>query len=232
MLARPTVTTMLQLAALLATLACFLSGCSDGDGSPPPSGPVDQCVPQVVPTWTPTWHPPREPRPGSCTKAQIDASFTACHSGSGSEGACSVFRANPDNKACNDCWFTNETEAAYGPIIWGANGDWRTNTAGCIAVLDRDKSPQGCGARVQAASACADDACDGCEPFDKFVACREKANSTVCQTAYFDSICLLRPEYAMCTDYANDEQHFRALVDFFCATGPVPTMAGREGGGQ
>jgi hypothetical protein len=89
-------------------------------------------------------------------------------------------------------------------------------------------SSQGCGARMQAANACEDDACDGCEPYDKFLACRRKANFTQCQTRYFDAICLYRPEYVKCTDYATDEDHFRAMVDFFCVTGPVAMMAEPE----
>jgi hypothetical protein len=222
--------TALRLAASSVALPLIFGAC--GDDATPEDPPVDPCEPHFTAPWTPKWHPPREPRPGSCTKAQIDSNFIACHSTSGSQTACASFRSNPAHKACNDCLFSDENEAAYGPIIWSADNSWRTNTAGCIAIVDRDLSAEGCGARVQAASACADDACDGCEPFDKFLRCREKANSTVCQTTYFDSICLLRPEHAMCTDYQSNEEYYRGAVDFFCATGPGTAPASKGGEGR
>ena len=219
----------LRLAASSA-LTLVLGACGGGDDAPPPSDEVDQCVPHLAKEWTPTWHPPRAPQPGACTQAQVDANFMACHSASGSETACSAFRTA--NRTCNDCLFTDEKEGTYGPIIWLADGSWRLNTGACIAVVDRDMSPQGCGARVQAASACPDDACDGCEPFDKFLECWEKASSTVCRTRHFDSICELRPEYTVCADYETNEDRHHALANFFCVKGPVATRAGHEGDGR
>ena len=224
-----TVEAALRLAASSVFLLLVFGACGDGDDAPPPAVvPPDPCVPHFAAAWTPTWHPPRAPREGACTRSQIDAQYTTCHSASGSQAACEALRANAANKACADCLFTDEKEATYGPIIWSPNS-WRTNTGGCIASLDRDMTAQGCGARVDAATECADAACRTCEPFNKFLECRRKANATVCRAHYLDSICQFRPEYTTCTDYETNQEYFEAVVNAFCVAGPTMTSVNSEG---
>ena len=104
-----------------------------------------------------------------------------------------------------------------------------TEPRGCIASLDHDVSARGCGARVQASSACADAACSACQPYEKFIECRRKAYTTVCRTHYLDSVCQFRPEYATCTDYETNEQYFRSVVNLFCGTGSPNTLANAAG---
>ncbi|MET0594537.1 MAG: hypothetical protein ABW133_17685 [Polyangiaceae bacterium] len=223
---------MLRLVASSAWVLLVFGGCGDGDDAPPGSAPVDPCVPHLATAWSPSWHPPRAPRPGACTKAQIDAQYTSCHSASGSQTACRALRDDPANQACNSCIYTDEKEATYGPIIWSPNGSWRTNTPGCIALLDRDVTAEGCAARVQASSACAETACSACEPYEKYLECRRSAYTTTCRTPYFESICFLRPDYTTCVDYDTNEEYFRSVVNLFCVAAAPTTLVDSEGDGQ
>jgi hypothetical protein len=177
-------------------------------------------VPNFAKPWTPTWHPPHAPRPGACTSAQVLAEYNACISPSGSQSACATLRSNPTHAACSQCLNSRESDESYGAIIWMMDASWRTNTGGCVAILDRDMSAQGCGARVQAASSCADSACDGCLPFSTFVECRQKSTASVCRAQHLDSICLLRPEFTRCTDYTTNAEYYRATAELFCVDGP------------
>lgn len=221
------VNSALRLAASSLLLLLVFGACGDGDDAPPPPDPAAQCVPNFATPFTPIWHPPHAPRPGACTKAQITNEYTTCISSSGSQSGCTALRNNPTHKSCAECLNSRESDESYGAIIWRMDGSWRTNTGGCVAILDRDMSAEGCGARVQSASACADAACDGCLPFSNFVECRQKSSAAACRVRYLDSICLLRPQFAQCTDYTTNEEYYRATAELFCGTGPV--TAAREG---
>jgi len=192
-------------------------GCGDGDAVPI-GAPADPCSPELPANWAPTWRRPAVPQPGACTLGQIDLEYASCEGPSATSARCSAFRNDAANVVCVSCLFSDEGAALYGPII-RSDDVWRSNTAGCIALLDGDVSAGGCGARVQASSSCYDAACDGCAPVDAYVACRQKAAETSCRQYYLDAVCLLRPQYASCTEYASNREFFVAAATLFCSSG-------------
>jgi len=165
---------------------------------------------------------------GACSEDQIQREYAACEGATATSAACTPFRNDPANAGCIACLFSPESDSSYGAII-RVGGSWKTNTAGCIALVDGDASASGCGARVQAASACYDAACDGCEPFDSYIQCREQALATVCRAYFLDAVCLLRPVYSTCTAYPINEDYFMAAARLFCGR---MTAAPRDGAGE
>jgi hypothetical protein len=159
-----------------------------------------------------------QPRPDACSAAQIDAEYASCEGTGATKAACSKFRDDSANAVCESCLFSDGHDIRYGPIIL-ANGLWKSNTPGCIALFDGDTTASGCAARAQAASNCYDDACIACAPIDAFIACRQRALTGICRPYYLDAVCLLRPEYASCTEYATSEEYFRSAARFFCWNG-------------
>jgi hypothetical protein len=194
-------------------------GCGGDDDAPDPIvPPTDPCSPHLPVNWVPRWKPPIAPRPDACTTAQIDREYASCESVSSTSATCAAFRNDANNAACLACLFSDEGDASYGPVLRSA-GVWRSNTSGCIALLDGNASANGCGARVQASSTCYDAACDGCTPIDAYVKCRQKAAETSCRQYYLDAVCVLRPEYASCTEYATNQEYFVSAARLFCASG-------------
>jgi hypothetical protein len=195
------------------------AGCSD-DASPPAVGDggrdgAGDCTPQIPAAWAPRWKPPRAPTPDACSEDQIQREYAACESATATSTTCASFRKDPANAVCIACLFSAEADPSYGAII-RVGESWKTNTAGCIALVDGDSSASGCGARVQAASGCYDAACAGCQPFDSYIQCREQALSTVCRSYYLDAVCLLRPVYSGCTAYVINQDYFMAAARLFC----------------
>jgi hypothetical protein len=197
-----------------------------GDGG---SDAETLCTPHLPALWVPQWRPPRAPRPDACTEDQIQREYVACESVTATSSSCAQFRNEPSNATCIGCLFSVEDEPSYGAII-RVDKSWKSNTAGCIALVDGDNSASGCGARVQAASACNDAACSGCEPFTSYTKCRDEAPRTVCRLYYLDSVCLLRPEYSTCTAYATNQDYFVAAARLFCGVTKEPSpVRGRRG---
>jgi hypothetical protein len=186
-----------------------------GDGDPPGDVAVDLCEPHLALNWVPQWTPPRATVTSACTAEQVDREYDVCESAMADPGICRQFRDDPTNRTCEACLFSDAKDASLGPVVLD-DGRWKTNTAGCIAILDDDIAGKGCGAKVQAASACYDVACAGCQPFDAFIACRQRAMDTVCRPYYLDSVCIARPKYAICTEYATSRDYFRSAGKFFC----------------
>jgi hypothetical protein len=83
---------------------------------------------------------------------------------------------------------------------------------------------------VQASSSCYDAACAGCTPVDAYVKCRQQAAETICRPYYLDAVCLLRPEYASCTEYATNHEFFVAAARLFCWDGSSTHAAAKSGG--
>ena len=195
-----------------------LAGCGDDASPPAADGGLDaaaECTPRLPAGWAPRWKPPRAPTPDACSEDQILREYAACEGAMATTATCAPFRNDPANAACIACLFSAEADSSYGAII-RVGASWKTNTAGCIALVDGDSSASGCGARVQAASACYDAACDGCQPFDSYIQCREQALGTVCRPHYLDAVCLLRPAYSGCTAYVINEEYFKAIARLFC----------------
>ena len=221
------------LVTLVAALFIVVSiGCGGDDAAPTPGDGPDaggRCTPHLVATWKPRWKPPRTQR-GACTERQIDLEYESCDGPRATSSACRSFREDAANEACLACLLSDEDDPSYGPIIEGG-GLWKTNTSGCIALLDGDVSADGCGAKVQAASECYDAACAGCMPAESFLACRQRAPETVCRPYYLDSICLWRPAYASCTEYSTNEEYFRSAARRFCGDGATTASVPRHSDG-
>jgi hypothetical protein len=139
------------------------------------------------------------------------------------------FRNDVSNSTCVACLFSDDGDASYGPIIRSAD-TWRSNTAGCIALIEGDVNGTGCGAKVQASSSCYDTACSGCMPLDAYVKCRQTAAQTLCRPYYLDAVCVLRPEYAACTEYATSQDYFVSAAKAFCSPGGAPANGYRGEG--
>src|SRR4051812_6316766 len=121
--------------SVAATVLALSAGCGEAD--PAPGGvvpPAASCVPHLATNWAPRWKPPVQRRPDACTAAQIDLEYASCEGASASKTRCSTFRDDPANAVCESCLFSDGSAAAYGPIIL-ANGLWKSNTPGCIALL-------------------------------------------------------------------------------------------------
>jgi hypothetical protein len=200
-------------AACMGGASALLGACGDGD--PPSDVAVDPCEPHLG-NWVPQWTQPRAPDASACTAQQVDLEYDVCEAATANPGACRQFRDDPANRNCEACLFSDAKEASYGPIVLD-DDRWKTNTAGCIAILDDDIAGQVCGAKVQAASTCYDVACAGCQPFDAFIACRQRAIDSVCRPYYLDSVCIARPKYAICTEYGTSRDYFRSAGKFFCS---------------
>jgi len=211
----------------------MLEGCG-GDAEPSASGDGGGdagtlCTPSLPAAWVPQWRPPRALRSDACTEDQIQHEYMACESATATSSSCAQFRNDPSNATCIGCLFSAADEPSYGAII-RVDKSWRSNTAGCIALVDGDISASGCGARVQAASACNDAACSGCEPFTSYAQCRDEATHTACRQYYLDSVCLLRPEYSTCTSYATNQDYFVGAARLFCGIAKEPSaVRGRRG---
>jgi len=209
-----------------ANLVALFVACGGGDAAPagPGSDAGTTCTPRLPAAWAPHWTPPRAPRSDACSEDQIQLEYRACESLMGTAASCAPFRDDPSNATCVGCLFSDGNESSYGAII-RLDDSWKTNTPGCIALLDGDKSSSGCGAKVQAASACYDAACEGCEPFTSYTKCREEAGSGPCRQYYLDAVCLLRPLYSRCTAYATNQDYFVAAARLFCGV-----VTGESGG--
>lgn len=217
-----------QLLPSAAVALAVYGGCGDEDPYVPPPNP---CVPHLPANWTPEFKPPISPRPEACTAAQIDTEWASCEGVNATRTGCLRFRNDPANAVCEACMFSDGRDASYGPIIL-ANGLWKTNTAGCIALLDGDTSAAGCAAKVQAASACYDEACSECQPYQTLVTCRQQALAGQCRPYYLDAVCSFRPEYARCTEYATSEEYFRSVARIFCWNGVPPRGIGTGEGAR
>ena len=207
-------------------------GCGGG-AEPPASGDGGSdagalCTPRLPAAWVPQWRPPRALR-SACSEGQIQHEYMACESATATSSSCAQFRNDPSNAICIECLFSAADEPSYGAII-RVDKSWRSNTAGCIALVDGDNSASGCGARVQAASACNDVACTGCEPFTSYAQCRDEATHTACRQYYLDSVCLLRPDYSTCTAYATNQDYFVAAARLFCGIAKEPSAVRRRRG--
>jgi hypothetical protein len=161
----------------------------------PPSEDVDAsdaaaaCAPGDVSGFRPTWKPPVALHQAQCTPAQI-ALLADCvwsHPGR-DDAACKTFLNSKaaGDLACLKCGYTTTSGTKLGAIV--SNGtSVQVNYAGCIALVTGDVSPAGCGASVQAAALCQDEACVAtCSTFEELVDCEAKAERGVCK-AYTDA---------------------------------------------
>jgi hypothetical protein len=150
------------------------------------------------------------------------------------KSACRVFDADPANSTCLGCMFGVLGSADLGAILIQPSGQWLANRAGCIALIDGDRSATSCGAKTQAANVCENFAC--------FAACSTQASSaafTACEMAtvngacgaYFsEAACAQLPRYASCA-YPDFATYYNAMADLFCVSGPSSSAGGAAGAG-
>jgi hypothetical protein len=180
----------------------------------------NSCVPQLPSGWVPTWKPPKTPTPNACTDAQIENRRSPCDdSTTYSAVLCNAYMRDPANADCQACMFSTVDESSYGAISLRADGSWRANVEGCIALVSGDLSATGCGAKDQANTQCRDDACTACPNYDSFIACRTAAGASVCSSYANNRACVNSPKFAICTAYATNKEYYVAMSRFFCSTG-------------
>src|SRR6185503_10882259 len=206
----------------------LLVQCDEPD-APTYQDPALLCIPRLAADWAPAWRPPHAPDGTACTEETIAEAYQTCFGPRSTQEGCRKFATNADTKGCASCLFSSADTSPQGPIVLLPNRSWETNTAGCIALVDGPAKDSGCGARVQAATSCYDAACSKCEPFSAFVNCLEEARQTVCRSYYLDAVCMYRPIYAICTDWATNYEYFVAMSRFFCRNvRPVAGVAPSE----
>lgn len=210
-----------KLGALAGALALWAS-CGDEDAAPPY---IDPCLPHLAVDWRPQWRPPHAPQPGACTAVQIEFEYKSCEGPDSTRFDCLQFRDDPANKVCLSCMLSGTKDLSFGAIIEG-NFLWKANTPGCVALTDGDQTENGCGVRLQAATACYDAACEGCGYATPYVDCRQQAAEVVCRGYRLDTGCASQPEYAICTGYATSKDVFTGTARFFCASGVSAAASG------
>ncbi len=222
-------------AAFRSLLTCMLASllaCSDaGSGSSPHDAGTDAlaCDPESSNTWPLTWRAPRAPTPGACTDLQITDYANRCLDSSPDSDveACYAIQRDPANSICLKCLFSTVQDERYGPIVIGWDRRWYANVGGCMALIDGDRTENGCGAKDTALQACRSAACTNCTTSAALSACWRQAGSTVCKSYFDDAVCQTSPEYSSCTDYSTFDEYLTWVGALFCSTGfgvaPEPT---------
>jgi hypothetical protein len=197
----------------LATALVAGAGCSGTDSStfappPDPPGSGDPGMPpgsfgdgadaggQVTPTactpadmsgFQPAWTPPQAWKQGVCTSKQTQDFYAACLASPISPSACkSYVEASAANTACAACLQSQETDAAWGAVVWHDQMRfWTVNVAGCLSYVLGDSSPASCAAAYEGAIQCRQKACDACwantaNTFTQFAQCESQAGQTQC----------------------------------------------------
>ena len=174
-------------------------------------------------TWKPTWRPPELPR-AACTSAQLASVFYACESDTSTTAECFAWNRAPANAGCLQCLYSTEDEPTYGPVIYLRNRVRAANIPGCIALLENDSSPAGCGAELQADFLCEDEACmANCTVFEELAKCEVKAGGGVCARYRPGNACGDPSMYSKCLDHDSFEDFYVAFARMFCG---VPAADG------
>jgi hypothetical protein len=212
----------MRVARAWATLLVLaqVGACGDDQGAPVTVDASTSriCTPQDVSGWKPTWRPPELPR-AACTNAQLAGVISACESVTSTNAQCSAWNRDPANAACLQCLYSTEDEPTYGPVIYLKNRYTAVNIPGCIALLDADRSPSGCGAELQAFYSCADAACmANCTTSAELEKCETNAAPTVCFKYRPGTVCGAPSMYAQCLDHDSFEDYYLAFARMFCGT--------------
>jgi hypothetical protein len=122
------------------------------------------CVGKEDPSWSFAGRAPAPLHQGKCSDAEIDSILESCSLDEGTKKRaqrCAEIKAR--YPACASCMLTPDTAPVGGPFIEYANEFFiHLNVGGCIARMDGDLSPQGCGAKMSAAENCLIEACHHC----------------------------------------------------------------------
>ena len=243
------VLTPLAAVAIVAIAACGGSGngASLFDGTQPDSGPIVApydggsllpgpdanadaavaCTPAVLGTsFKAVWKPPTTAAAAKCDPTQTEGYWDNCLAASVTSSQCTTFIAA--NADCASCLQSDDTDAAYGAVIWHSNRAFYTlNTAGCIANELNDVTATSCGAAYQAAVQCEETACSVCGVADYalFPACEKAASSecteylTALGTVCGDGLRDASDPASVCTSANNTQDAYLAIAPVFCGPG-------------
>jgi hypothetical protein len=196
---------------------------TDGDGG--------GCWPEPIDEWTPVWKPPKTPQPGLCSEQLVSDLAAACEAEPRDQARCNALTGDLANTACLDCLYSAATDSRYGAVVQYGHVVW-ANIAGCMALIDHDQSPTGCGPQVQAGQSCGPKACDtACvhHTGDEYGACAHLAYDTECKPYAGDLLCETKPIYGPCRQtYSSWAEGFAAFGRMFCVTGLGASDAGGD----
>lgn len=193
------------------------------DTGPEPSA----CAPGSVSGFTPSWTPPTAINQGACATSQITTLVDCLFNASANQTTCDTFLQAPANDACVKCSITENTAAAFGPMIVDADSLVTLNIAGCIARTANQLTSTGCAAKVQALGQCTDASCTANCPIpagddqalDARNQCMDDAETTECQTYATDAQCadaLISGAAAPCAQGSTFEDRAKAYITLFC----------------
>jgi hypothetical protein len=207
-----------------ATVPGAGAGGATVSGAGASAGGAGGCTPTPLGDWKPTWVPPATPTPGACSPDQLATELELCvATATYDQAACDAFRIDRANTACLSCIFTPTSESTFGAVSVDANNFWQTNLGGCIAEVDGDATPNGCGAKEQAYDDCLSTVCEAScwvgQPAAVFDSCQARAKAGDCQVYLNAAVCARAPKYAECLAYATFPAYFNGISNLFCGAG-------------
>lgn len=205
--------------ALRFALACvpvaLYVGCSGPRNAPIPDLATPPDLPRA-PQFDWAWRPPAPPHAGACAPEEVDWFPSACGAG-GSPSTCAVFAAA--HARCFACVDTDARASAWGPRVHDDTVSL-LNAVGCVAAVEGDPGPGGCGARIYAREVCL----SRCAAASDEEACRAAASRSECRArldaaaACYAKLGLDRSgtPFDVCAVDQPDDAALRSLVGFFC----------------
>jgi hypothetical protein len=190
--------------------------------APPPPPPTDGGVPLVCPpapvgTVTSAWSPPKRV-PNACSKSDIDAFWQVCLSPKANQQSCQGFQQKVPN--CLDCLTSASNEPQWGPLVSDQTGLVFLNEGGCVALVTKDPSLNGCGAAVNQLRQCTLESCADCplnapEDLKNLDACMKASEVSTCQSFQAKAACgnKLAPQ---CMPGPDFETTYKAIAPLFC----------------
>jgi len=201
------------------------SGSDPGDGgggnTTGGSTTLTSCEPLDMGDWDPPAYVPAR-HDAACTSAEIAAYYDACLFGTD----CSDYEPGGSSADCGACLEpSSPTDDTWGPVLLTRPPPfyvYDSNAGGCIDLVGEAE----CGAKIQAADACARAACDepcsvdGSLAFEAYQDCTRTARQTVCSEYQAAAVCIMDAGHAdACSGSGSFESLFVALAEVFCGQG-------------
>jgi hypothetical protein len=223
-----------------AALLLLVGGCSSemipapadlaADGAPADMAPSDLgpkvCAPSGVENFVWQSRPPGGAHQGRCSTPDVDSFIQEFVKGTAATRAAWASA----HGTCLACLVTDPTEALLGPVL-----DYQTlnllvaNSEGCVALIQGDASPSGCGAKLQALRQCTFAACEPNCPvggpdlgaFDECVAAASSGDCAVYKNMF--NFCTGSGDLGLSPCFeeghgGDREALFRFLSQQFCGT--------------
>jgi len=162
------------------------------------------------------------PQQNACTAMQIKDFYDKCVGDQATAQACQLWSGNPNNKSCNACLATGDSQPAWGALVY-VGGNYSPNTGGCIATLGFPE----CAKRRDALDACTTAAChDNCPPdadggTSELDACRTAASTTVCKAyqSEVDANCPMDASSLSLCLQTDLQKFYMAFAQILCSSG-------------